>query len=76
MTLPLRLSVTDRYKLKALTLEQSQVLPAGKIWWCRGRAIVNYGTLADLGNVFAIPRSADTLCVAAADYETVKEWLG
>jgi len=71
-----RLSVTDRYRLKGLILEQSQIVPAGKLWWCRGRKIIQHGTIGDLARVALIPKEADTLCVSAADYPAVKGWIG
>jgi hypothetical protein len=74
VTLP-ALSNTDRWKLKELTLEQSSILPAGKIMYCRGRKILGYASFETIGNVFAIPQRADTLAVSSADYEQIKGWL-
>ena len=71
-----RLSVTDRARLKALKLEQSQVLPAGKVWFCQGRSIVTRSNLSLMSVAVVVPGRADTLCVAAADYEAVKGWIG
>lgn len=70
------LSVTDRSKLKALTLEQVQVLPPGKVWFCQGRKILLHGDLASLARVMLIPTKADTVAVSTADFDDVKAWIG
>jgi hypothetical protein len=72
-TLP-ALSITDRHTFKALALEQSQILHPGLVWFCRGRTVICSAALRSL-NVFAIPRNATAMCVAADDFEAVKEWL-
>jgi hypothetical protein len=71
------LSATDRYRLKQLVLEQSTVLPAGRVWWCFGRKIVAQGKLADAGKIVTMGRGSNinTLCVSFQDYDAVKEWL-
>lgn len=74
MSLP-KLSITDRSVFKALKLEQAQILHPGLVWFCRGRTVIGKGTLRTL-TVFAIPKTATAMCVATADYEAVKEWLG
>lgn len=75
MTLP-ALSVTDRSALRALTLEKSAILQAGKVWFCRGRRIVTRSNFSLMGVAVVIPSNVDTICVSAADYPAVKEWLG
>ncbi len=73
---PGTLGVTDRYRLKELTLQQAGTVPAGRVMWCRGRKVLGYNDVSQLGNIFAIPKGADTICVSAADFADVKEWLG
>lgn len=73
MTLP-ALSVTDRFALKALKLEQATVLHPGTVWWCRGKTIVRTGHLSRV--TFPLPKGGNTLCVSAIDYPAVKEWIG
>lgn len=73
-TLP-ALSVTDRYRLKELTLQESAVLPAGKVMWCQGRKILGYGSIDNLARVSAIPSRADTACISAADFRRIKDWI-
>jgi hypothetical protein len=75
MTLP-RLNPADRAKLKAMTLERSQVLPAGKVWFCAGRDIVLKTNLSLMEAALVIPHQADTLAVSAADFPAIREWIG
>jgi hypothetical protein len=70
------LSVTDRYRLKELELQMTGTVPPGRVMWCRGRQVLGYNDVSQLGNVFAIPKGADTLCVSGADFDDVKAWLG
>lgn len=69
------LSVTDRYRLKEMTLERSGAMPPGRVMWCNGRKVLGYGNVADLPKVFEIPRGANTLCLSMEDYDDVREWL-
>jgi hypothetical protein len=66
----------DRTVFKALELLQLGTVPAGRVMWCRGRKVLGYADVAGLGNIFEIPKGADTMCVSAADITEVKEWLG
>jgi hypothetical protein len=70
------ISVTDRYRLKDLTLIPAGTVPAGRVMWCRGRKVLGYADVATLANVFAIPKSADTVCVSLADHGDIVAWLG
>lgn len=63
------MSVTDFYRLTALRLERSQVVPAGRVIWCRGRKLLGYGQLSNLS---VIPKEADTVCLSSADYDAVR----
>jgi hypothetical protein len=70
------LSITDRYRLKELTLEQSGTVPAGRVMWCRDRKVLGFGNVSDLPRIFGIPKGANRICLSAADFADVKEWLG
>jgi hypothetical protein len=70
------LSITDRYRLKELTLTKSMAVPAGRVMFSRGRKILNYADVAYLANIFKIPKGATEICVSAADYADIKEWIG
>jgi hypothetical protein len=70
------ISVTDRYRLKELSLEKAGTVTPGRVMFCRDRKVLSYGDVADLGNVFKIPKGANMLCVSPADYADVREWLG
>jgi hypothetical protein len=70
------LSITDRYRLKELTLTKSMAVPAGRVMFCRGRKILNYADVAYLANIFKIPKGATEICVSAADYADIKDWIG
>jgi len=70
-----KLSVTDRYKLKELDWQQSQVVQPGRVMWCRGRKVLGYSDVKDLHRVMLIPSKADTACLSRADYADVMVWL-
>lgn len=66
----------DQLRMRTLTFEQSQVPPPGRAMFCRGRRILGHGDVGKLGEFLYIPKDADTVCLSAADYNDVKEWLG
>ena len=70
------LSVTNRYRLKDLDWQESEIVPPGKVMFCKGRKVMGYAKVQELGRFSAIPTGADVACVAAADFEDVKRWLG
>jgi hypothetical protein len=70
------LSITDRYRLKELTLTLSMAVPAGRVMFCQGRKILTYADVIDLAQIFSIPRGATEICVSAADYADIKNWIG
>jgi hypothetical protein len=70
------LSITDRYRLKELTLTKSMAVPAGRVMFCRGRKILNYADVADLAHIFRIPKGTTEICVSGADYADIQEWIG
>lgn len=72
---PKPLSVTDRQRFRELELQQAGTVPAGRVMFCRGRKVLDYADVADLVNVFNIPKGADTMCVSPADINDIKEWL-
>jgi len=72
----IKLSVTQRYALKDMTLEKSQAIPAGRVMFCKGRKILAFGDVTDLIRARFIAPRADTLCLSAADYDDVKAWIG
>lgn len=71
---PLKLA-GDRLRFRELALLQVGTVPAGRVMWCHGRKVLGYADVAKLGNIFAIPKGADTLCVSASDFSDLKEWL-
>jgi hypothetical protein len=73
---PGTLSITDRYRLKELELQQTGTVPPGRIMWCRDRQILGYGDVGELASVFNIRKGANTLCVSREDFSDIKEWLG
>jgi hypothetical protein len=70
------LTVTDRYKLKEFALKQLMTVPAGRVMYCRGRKILGYADVADLAQIFGIPRGTTEICVSSADFADIKEWIG
>jgi hypothetical protein len=70
------LTLTDRYKLKEFTLRQLMTVPAGRVMFCRGRKILGYGDVADLAQIFIIPKGTTEICVSSADHADLKEWIG
>jgi hypothetical protein len=70
------LTITDRYKLKEFALKQLMTVPAGRVMFCRGRKILGYAYVADLAQIFSIPRTTTEICLSSADYDDVKEWIG
>lgn len=66
----------DQQRMRSLNWEQSQIPPAGRVMFRRGRGIIGYCDVAKLGDFMAIPKNADTVCLSAADFADVKEWLG
>lgn len=75
MTLLFALQPTTRYRLRAMTLEISGVVPDGKVMWCRGRKVLGYGAVGELNKPHRIPDSADTACFSAKDYAVVMEQI-
>ena len=70
------ISVTDRYRLKELALQSTATVTPGRVMFCRDRKVLGYADVAELANVFKIPKGANTLCVSTADYPDIREWLG
>jgi hypothetical protein len=70
------LSVTQRHRLLDLKWEKSQAVPPGRVMLCRGRKVLGYCGVLDLPRVHLIAAKADTVCLAAADFDDVKGWLG
>ena len=70
------LSITDRYRLKEITLTRSMAVPAGRVMFCKGRKIVSYADVPDLAQIFKIPKGTTEICVSAADHADIKEWIG
>jgi hypothetical protein len=66
----------DRTVFKELELQRTGTVTPGRVMFCRGRKILGYADVAALGNIFEIPKGADTLCVSLEDADDVKEWLG
>lgn len=66
----------DQTLLRQLKFERSAVPEPGRVLFCRGRRILGYGDVSKLGDFLYIPKYADTVCVSAADYPDVREWLG
>lgn len=70
------LTVTDRYKLKELSWQQSDIVQLGRVMWCQGRKVLGFGKVEELSRVTLIPPGADTACLAPSDYADVQRWLG
>lgn len=66
----------DQQRLRELKIHQSQIPPAGRVMFCRGREILGHGDVSKLGDFLYIPKRADTVCISAADFPDVREWLG
>jgi hypothetical protein len=76
MTAPaIKLTVTQRERLKALTLEQRQVVTPGRVMLCKGRRVVGYCDIDELGNTKTIEAQATLICLSPADYADVVRWL-
>lgn len=69
------LSVTARHRLKDLTIERSQAVPPGRVMLCKGRKVVGYCDVGELVHTTLIAAKANTICLSAADYDDVQEWL-
>jgi hypothetical protein len=65
----------DQTALRLLTIELSQVPQPGRLMFCRGRRVLQYGDVSKLADYRYIPPGADILCLSAADYDDVKEWM-
>lgn len=77
MTAPgIKLSVTQRYALKDMKLERSQAIPAGRVMFCQGRRVLGFADVTELHRARFLAPKADTLCLAAADFDDVKAWIG
>jgi hypothetical protein len=76
MTAPaIKLTVTQRERLKMLTLEERQVVTPGRVMLCKGRRIVGYCNLDELANTKTIEAKANVICLSPADFADVKRWL-
>jgi hypothetical protein len=49
---------------------------AGRVIFCKGRSVLGYGDVEKLGDFLAIPKQADTVCVAHDDWSDLKNWMG
>lgn len=65
----------DRQRWRELELQRTGTVTPGRVMFCRGRKVLGYADVATLGNIFMIPKGADTLCVALEDADDIKEWL-
>jgi hypothetical protein len=70
------LTITQRHRLKDLKWEESMAVPPGRVMLCKGRRVVGYCNVADLGNSLSIAERANTVCLSPADAKDVKAWLG
>ena len=76
MTAPaIKLTVTQRERLRALKWEKSNAIIAGRVMLCKGRAIVGYCDVDELANAKGIEARCNTVVLSAADYDDVQEWL-
>lgn len=64
----LRMSGTDRYRLRDLNPVASQVVPNGRLMWTRGRKIIGYGTI---DNIAVIPKEATGVMVSIEDHRQI-----
>ena len=65
-------SVADKHGDYA-GLDRNRLNPLS--WLRQGGVVLGYANVADLANVFKIPKGANTVCVSAADYSDIREWL-
>lgn len=65
----------DQMRIRTLAFEQSQIPPAGRVMFCRGRRILGHGDVAKLGQLRYIPDEADTIRISVADYPDVQQWV-
>lgn len=76
MTAPAtKLSVTARHRLKDLIFEKSGAVPPGRVMLCKGRQVVGFCDVGDLGKTLLIAERANTVCLSSADFDDVKAWL-
>jgi len=76
MTAPaIKLTITQRERLRALKWEQSNAIIAGRVMLCKGRHVVGYCDVDELANTKALEARANTVVLSVADYDDVQEWL-
>lgn len=69
------LTVTQRYLLKDLQWEKSQAVTPGRVMLCKGRRVVGYCDVAELGHAKMIAERCNTVCLSVADFDEVQAWL-
>jgi hypothetical protein len=67
--------VSLRHRLTAAGIEilPAKTVPDGRIMWCGGRKVIEYGDLERLKGNSLFPRDADTVCLSPADFAEVME---
>lgn len=76
MTAPaIKLTVTQRERLRSLTFEARAVVTPGRVMLCKGRRIVGYCDVDELANTKAIEAQTTVICLSPADYDDVQRWL-
>lgn len=66
----LTLSIAARYALRELNPWPSEIVPAGRVLFWRGRTRLGFGELANIAP-HMIPRGTDNVALARADYRAV-----
>jgi hypothetical protein len=76
MTAPaLKLTVTQRDRLRALQWEEWQVVTPGRAMLRRRGRLAGYCNVEELANTKALAERADTVCLSPADFADVQAWL-
>jgi hypothetical protein len=76
MTAPaLKLTVTQRDRLRGLQWEERQIVQPGRIMLEKRGRVVGFGSLDELEKTKTIEAKADTVCLSPADFADVQAWL-
>lgn len=76
MTAPaIKLTVTQRDRLRSLRWEMWQVVTAGRAMLRRRGRLVTFCAIEDLANTTTLAEQADMVCLSVADFDDVQRWL-
>lgn len=75
MTAPaITLTITQRERIKTLAIEERQVVTPGRVMLMKGRKIVGFLDLDQLGQ-YGLEHRCNAIGLSPADYGDVKQWL-